>query len=164
VVTTCRRDRRIPLVRYNTNDWARVMDFDEVAEVLRSLGREDVTPEYQMPFLALFGRGRGVRVAGRTIYPEQVKEALYAAPELAPAFTANFRMSAAGDTVGLRMQLVPGREADEELRAALTRHTSEQLGLSVQAELVPYHDFTEALDLCYQRKFRYLDWNAGSQT
>jgi phenylacetate-CoA ligase len=158
VVTTCQADRRIPLIRYNTRDWARLLEYEQVVEALQQTGLEHLRPDWQLPFLALFGRGEGKTVSGRAVYPEQVKEALYAEPSLAPHFTANFRMRSVpgGKALSLRMQLAPGKKPSEAPVATFTDHMQSRLGVEVRTEMVAYDQFTEALELCYQRKFRYL--------
>ncbi|MHC4996510.1 MAG: phenylacetate--CoA ligase family protein, partial [Planctomycetota bacterium] len=83
-MTALDRRRPVDLIRYTPGDWSRVYSPRRVREALKSAGREDLTPGIPLPFLAVWGRGRGLEVAaGRTLYPEQVREAIFADAELA---------------------------------------------------------------------------------
>ncbi len=156
-VTTCQPGRIIPLIRYDTGDWAEAVEHGEICRRLASVGREDLTPDWTWPFLILWGRGRHLDVAGQAVYPEQVKEALYRDAELAAATTACFHMDAEGDGLGLRWQLAPNTQPADALQQHFENHFSHALGMPVTCRLIPYLDYTPALDLPYQRKFRYLD-------
>lgn len=156
-VTTCDRDRVIPLIRYDTGDWAEVVGHDQLRRRLASIGREDLTPDWALPVLLLWGRGRSLHIAGRSIYPEQVKEALYQNASIAAATTACFHMDAEANALTIDWQLNPDLQPTDELQHHFEDHFSDALERSVTCRLIPYLDYTSALDLPYQRKFRYLD-------
>jgi phenylacetate-CoA ligase len=156
VVTTADARRKLPLIRYATGDWARTFSHEDVCEALTACGREELRPQIQLPFLALWGRGRSLRVAGREVFPEQIKEALYAEAALAAATTANFRMAHDGDRLRVRFQLKDGVRETGELTDRFRAAIAEAADVSAEVTLVPYRRFSDALELCYQRKFRYL--------
>jgi phenylacetate-CoA ligase len=156
VVTTTDPARRLPLIRYATGDWARLLTHAEVRDALAACGRQDLAPRTELPFLALWGRGRSLTVAGREVFPEQIKEAIYSDAAVASATTANFRMEAVEGRLRVALQLRAGRTTSASLRDALKDATRKWTGMPVDADLVPFAQFPNALDLCYQRKFRYL--------
>jgi hypothetical protein len=156
-VTTCEPSRIIPLIRYDTGDWAEAVEHGEICRRLASVGREDLAPDWTWPFLILWGRGRHLDVGGRAVYPEQIKEALYRQAELAAATTGCFHMDPAGEGLSLRWQLRPEVRPDDALRARFEQHFTQALALPVGCELLAYLDYTPAIDVPYQRKFRYLD-------
>lgn len=156
IVTTLDGQRKIPLVRYATGDWARVVPAAEMEESLRGCGVE-LTPEgIDWPYLVMLGRGRSMAAGGVQTYPEQVKEAIYSDPAVAGATTANFRMEEDGDQLLVRFQLKPGVAGDAAMATRFEQALRAWTPANCRAELVPYHDFRQGMELSYQRKFQYL--------
>jgi phenylacetate-CoA ligase len=91
------------------------------------------------------------------VYPEEVKEALYADPELARQTTANFRLRPGPERALLRVQLVPGIRPAAALAdryaGVLARYTDAPVEVHCEA----YEDFRSGMSLDYERKFAYLD-------
>lgn len=157
LITTLDKRRKIPLIRYATNDWARVYPYDELIEILRACGRLDLAPAYPLPCFAMWGRGRGVQLDGRMIYPEQVKEALYADHDVAGALTGDFQIKAlAGGRLHASFQLnqrgLPADPLDAKLTEALRRYVP----VDVALELIPFEDFHHNVPLSFQQKRHYL--------
>jgi phenylacetate-CoA ligase len=155
VVTTLDLERRIPLMRYCTGDWARVYFAEEVAERLRACGAGELAPQSKAPFMAMWGRGRGLTVDGVEVLPDQVKEAIYQVPDIARMTTGNFQLSAEpGAGLKVSMQLRPGLNVDPARLGAFSLLLD-----SVKAEglLVQYNSFVAGLSLSYDRKFNYVD-------
>ncbi|QNN21313.1 hypothetical protein HED60_03185 [Planctomycetales bacterium ZRK34] len=158
LMTTLNRRRKIPLIRYTTDDWARVYSHEEVAALLNQCGRGDLIPRYPLPCLAMWGRGQCVTVAQQPVYPEQVKEAIYSDHDLAAALTGDFQMRQDGDRVAIRFQLNARKAAEQadvpdRLRQALHSY----LPVDVDATLVAFGDFHHSVPLTYQHKRHYLE-------
>lgn len=154
IVTTLDPGRRLPLVRYTTGDWARVLSHAEVSAALKRAGH--APPQSPLPFIAMWGRGRSLRAGGKDVYPEQIKEAIYADAVLAHATTGDFRMKTAGGGLSLRVQLSPGTKASASLAKHFESRVARTVGVRTHVTAVNYGDFSEGLDVGYQRKFRYL--------
>ena len=96
-------------------------------------------------------------VAGRTVYPEQVKEAIYSDPAVTPVLTGHFKMAAQQAGLMSWFQLKDGQDPPacirEKLDQAVVGHW---VATAHNKRLVPYQDFVGGRDLCYQHKFRYL--------
>lgn len=121
VVTTLDPRRPIPLVRYTTGDWADVLGADELARRLERLGRSDLLPRWRLPILVARGRGHGLEVSGRLVYPEQVKEALFADPEVAATATSRFRMECEAGELLVHAELEPGKSARSDMTVRFER-------------------------------------------
>ncbi|MGA2499379.1 MAG: hypothetical protein ABSH20_16690 [Tepidisphaeraceae bacterium] len=157
VVTTLAEDRRIPLIRYATGDWARVIWPDELAGKLHAAGRDNLlSPDMAAPVLVLWGRGRGVHVGQRTVFPEQVKESLYSLPGLAGCLTGNFRMEPEAGRLKLRVQLKKGEPGPAGEAAELGRRIEAETGVPAGVSLVVYEEMPEGMELSYQKKFGYV--------
>lgn len=154
IVTTLDTGRRLPLVRYTTGDWARVLSHAEVSAAMKRAGH--APPQSPLPFIAMWGRGRSLRAGGAGVFPEQVKEAIYADATLARATTGDFRMKTAGGRLSLRVQLSPGTKASASLTQRFESRIASAIGVRTHVITVGYGDFAEGLDVGYQRKFRYL--------
>lgn len=155
IVTTLDPHRRLPLVRYTTGDWARVFSHAEVSAALKRAGH--APPRSPLPFIAMWGRGRSLRVGGKDVFPEQVKEVIYADATLIRSTTGDFRMKTAGGSLSLRVQLIPGTKASASLARRFESRIARAVGVRAHVTAVNYGDFSEGLDVGYQRKFRYLD-------
>ena len=156
VVTTCNPGRRVPLIRYATGDWAQAFTHEEVCRALEACGREDLRPEFELPFLAIWGRGGCLDLGGRKVFPEQIKEALYSNPSVASVLTAAFHMTDRDGRLHVDCQLKPNAVATEAARSDLGQAINEWTGLPAEVNLVPYRQFPDTLEMCYQRKFKYL--------
>jgi phenylacetate-CoA ligase len=85
VITPLSRDRRLPLIRYNTHDSG--MIFTPDMDIL------NVIEKPKLPMVAVFGRGKGIQVSGRMILIEEIKELLYSDMDIASRLTGNFLMN-----------------------------------------------------------------------
>jgi len=95
--STISPDTLLPLIRYNLHDLGGVIACDEMRARLRSFGLDDRI-DWPFPFLYVFGRSTGeVSVGGQVIYPEQVKEALFADEQIASQIAGAFRLRSAED-------------------------------------------------------------------
>jgi len=157
VITTTSPSRPLPLIRYETGDIAKVLTCNEMGEILRSCGREDLLPTVQLPFILQWGRGKYLSLDIGAIYPEQVKEAIYAEHAVARSTTANFFMRVDSDSLQVDIQLRRGAAKSAQLEADFQRLISEWTSAEkVSVNLIPFEEFSDSLELTYQRKFRYL--------
>lgn len=158
LMTTLNRGRKIPLIRYTTDDWARVYSHEEVAALLTQCGRQDLIPPHPLPCLAMWGRGQCVRVGEQAVYPEQVKEAIYSDHDLAAALTGDFQMRLAGDRVAICFQLNERQAAEvSDVHDRLRHALGSYLPVDIDVELVAFADFHHAVPLTYQHKRHYLE-------
>jgi len=98
IFTINRLDVLAPRIAYNIHDEGGILRYDEALERLGALGVDlngltDATRPVRFPFVWVHGRKDStVSVMGANLYPEDVEQALYAAPDLA-ALTHSFCLS-----------------------------------------------------------------------
>ncbi len=156
IVTTLDSARKVPLVRYATGDWARACPAGEMRDILRASGCEPEAEGLDWPFLLMWGRGRSITVKGVPVFPEQIKEAIYADPAVAASTTANFRMDAQRQRLAVRFQLKPRVLPSADLLARFEQALASWVPVRCDVNLIAYHEFREGMELSYQRKFEYL--------
>lgn len=149
-------EMKLPLMRYRTGDRGRVYTHKQVVETLARAGYPS-EPDLKLPFVAIFGRGKSVDTAGGALYPEAIKEAIYAVPGIAANITGNFRILPGGDGVAsVKLQLKRGArlppDAEDAFRDALTTYTDAECTL----EFGSFERFPYAMDVDWERKFRYV--------
>jgi phenylacetate-coenzyme A ligase PaaK-like adenylate-forming protein len=157
VVTMLNPRRRLPLIRYNTGDVIDYLPYRRVEEILGDFRCPAHLPPLPLPVGLTWGRLQPLKTAGgKLIYPEQVKEALYAAEPAAEAATGSFRLSdgAAGPT--LRVQLREGKDAPAGAAEALAAQVARFADAHVTVEMIPHERFPDALAQDFERKNRYV--------
>jgi phenylacetate-CoA ligase len=159
VVTQASPDAKLPLIRYNTRDVVELLDYGQLAERLNSCGREDLLPDFRLPLAVTWGKYRGLQAGPDSraeVYPEYVKEALYADHDVAREVTGNFRLREAADTPELLVQLRPARHAEPALEESLRRELLAVLGTAIELKMVEYERFPYGFEHDFERKNAYV--------
>lgn len=159
VVSTLDPQRRIPLLRYRTGDAVQWVDAAAAAEVLRGCGEPELAEMTAgLPIIAVWGRGEAARTGdGQTVYPEAVKEGIYADPALARLTTANFRVRSGAQAVLLRIQLSPGVAAEADLAERFAAALRPYVTAPLEIRCEPYERFGSGMVVDYERKFPYVE-------
>jgi phenylacetate-CoA ligase len=150
VVTVNRLSVLSPRIRYNVHDAGGIIPFDHMLGLLRDCGLNPLTElppghrPFRLPFLYLFGRSDNtVSYMGANIYPEDVEQALYAAPEDAHRLGAFcLELVDIGDgeqRVCVHVEAVDGASADADLAERLRRQVVARL-------MVINRDFKTSVD------------------
>lgn len=156
VISMLSEEMKIPLLRYRSGDFGRLYAHDEVAAAATAAALP--APDWKLPFVAVSGRGRALKTEAGPLYPEAVKEAMYADHAVAERLTGNFRLrnaDARGAVLHLQLRRdkqAPGDAADR-LRSALMSLSE----VPIEVRFHPYQEFPWAMEVDYERKFRYLD-------
>jgi phenylacetate-CoA ligase len=155
VISMLSEEMKIPLLRYRSGDLGRTIPYTQLVETMTRLQRP-LEPDLKLPFVAVSGRGRALQTPAGNVFPEAVKEALYADRAVARAITGNFRLAPDKDFGRLHVQLRPGfaepKAAGETLREGLHRYTGVVPAVSFHSfEAFPYN-----VGVDYERKFAYL--------
>lgn len=158
VVSMLEPKRMVPLIRYNTGDTARIISFDALEQIMCEYGRPDLVPEFRLPFVVTWGKYEPLNLANqKKVYPESVKEALYADQHVAEAITGNFRLQRCnGDKPEVLVQLKPAVPTTADLQKQLLIHLKEWAGEDVSTTLIPYQDYPFGMTLDYERKPQYV--------
>jgi phenylacetate-CoA ligase len=150
-------EMKLPLLRYRTGDLGRPYSYRSVVAALQRCGH-DIQPDLKLPFVAVHGRGEFVGTSGGNVHPDAVKEAVYADPNLASRLTGNFRLlrqdnGAAKILFQLKERVsTAGANAQDRFGEVLAAYCD----APVEAEFLAYHGFPFAMELDYERKFRYV--------
>lgn len=162
VISTLQR-RRLPLIRYATGDRAALLDLDDLAPAIEACGLDsDQLPE-NPSVVAVHGRDKCARGGDEPIYPEQVKEGLYAHAELARLTTANFRILSGRDKATIRIQLSPGLAPDGQVEGRFAEAIAAYVSAPFCVRCESYATFGSGMALDYERKFDYLEDDREAQ-
>ncbi len=155
VISMLSEEMKIPLLRYKSGDIGRIMTYDHVVDTLREHGY-DLKPDLQLPFVAVYGRGKSLDTPQGHLFPEAVKEALYADHDIAAAITGNFHLTDGGDGGQLAVQLRRGFDKPAEAEARLLKHLASYSSVTPEVTFGPYETFGHAMEVDYERKFSYV--------
>lgn len=155
LVMTALTRRLLPLVRYDLDDEAEIVD-PSVANA--ELERQGSDVRLERPAVALWGR-RGASVSGDgwSLRPELVKEGLFATAAHAGALTGRFRIASDEGRPVLHVQLRDAARPGPGIEAALGHMATVAAGAPVEVVVHDYRDypFHEAGD--FQHKPAYTD-------
>ncbi len=157
LVTVLDTLRCIPIIRYNTGDHARTLTHSEVSGVLRDFGREDLIPPIRLPCLLLWGKCRPFKQGFATVYPEQVKEAIYVDGSVAAALTGNFHIGGGHAAPCIKFQLKEGLSLSDDLIDSLKSQCRDRTGVDLEVRVFPHREFPYGIRHDFERKNRYLD-------
>jgi phenylacetate-CoA ligase len=146
--------RLLPLVRYDLDDEAQILDAATVDDGLANAG---VDLRAEGPLIAVWGRhGAAIRGDGWELRPELIKEGLFATAIHAGSLTGRFRLASDGDRPELHVQLRDGVRPAPGLPTALAEMTQAAAGVPATVHIHGYREypFHEAGD--FQHKPVYL--------
>jgi len=147
---------KIPLIRYKTGDLGRILPYPKVLEILKRFGLEKLAPDLKLPLIAVYGRGQCVRYNNFTLYPEEVKEALYSDFSLASSLTGAFKLAKTDKGISLAVQLRKDSLLSDTLQnkfaAALRTFSDAPITIAFHS----YYSFPHFMELDYERKFNYI--------
>ncbi len=158
VVTSLQLHRLLPLVRYTTGDRAKVWSYGQWCEVLEHAGRPDLKPKERLPVLAIMGRGTKSQSMIGSESPLQVRETLFANPELARRVTGHFVLKRIDRVGGLQitMQLQPGSTVPTRVMQLFKQQLQQNLSEPVRVQPQAYHEYRFGMALNYLRKFDHV--------
>ncbi len=157
VVSTLERGLRIPLIRYATGDRARWFNQPDLLRETAAAAGIPGEAVANLPILMVLGRGAFAHAGHVPVYPEQVKEGLYADPALARLTTANFRLRSGPRKAVLRIQLAPGIRAERRLQDRFAEAVAPYTAAPLRVACEEYGAFGNGMALDYERKFDYLE-------
>lgn len=147
-------EMKIPLLRYRSGDFGKLYSHADVASLARRHGL--AAPDLNLPLVAVSGRGRALNVDGGAVYPEAVKEAIYADHAIAATLTGHFRLLPEGSTGRLTLQLREGASAPADAAERLASHLATYSDVVPSVYFAAYRNYPYGMELDYERKFQYL--------
>lgn len=155
LVLTALTRRLLPLVRYDLDDEAEIVD---TGRANAELERQGSPVRLSGPVVALWGRrGSTVSGPGWSLRPERVKEGLFATAAHAGALTGRFRIASDGERPVLHVQLRDGAGPGPGIVPALRAVATTAAGVTARVEVHEYraYPFHEAGD--FQHKPAYVE-------
>jgi phenylacetate-CoA ligase len=154
-ITMLSEDLKIQLPRFRPGDIGQILTYRGVVSTLARFGYA-IEPDLKLPFVAVFGRGSRLETRQGPLYPEAVKEAIYADPSLAQLFTGNFRLVSDDDLGQALFQLRPDKMANGDAADRLLSQLALYSDARPRITILPYGCFPYSMNLDYERKFQYL--------
>lgn len=154
VLTTLTR-RMLPLVRYDLDDEAEIVDPRAANAALAELGSE---LRLERPAVAVWGRRGGtIHGDGWSLRPEIVKEGLFTTSAHAGALTGRFRIESEDGQPVLHVQLRNGALPGPGIETALVHMVTVAAGVPARVEVHGYREYPyhEAGD--FQHKTTYVE-------
>jgi len=156
VMSILSEEMKLPLLRYRTGDFGRVHSYGDVVAALGNIGHR-IAPDLKLPFVSVSGRGKFIETRDGELYPEAVKEALYAVPALAARVTGNFRILQGRDGgATILFQLKPGARPPRKAKARLLEALAVYTDARPEVAFMAYQRFPYAMSVDYERKFSYI--------
>jgi phenylacetate-coenzyme A ligase PaaK-like adenylate-forming protein len=149
LLTSLDPKRVLPLIRFRSGDKGMLLKPAQ-----RSENAASAACPGKAPVLAHFGRGQHQN----GIYPETVKELLYADHAIASAVTGNFQLLCDESKTVVHLQLSIGIRPDRDLRERCEMHFS---GLPVSVMLHRFETFPSPLT--FERKVQYVAEGCGGR-
>lgn len=155
-------DNHMPFLRYRTGDHVRIVPRRRLESVLAEQAPGLTPPSLKLPMVAVFGRTFALRLGGRRVTPEAVKEALFLDPEVAAVSSGFFRATERGGQLFVEVQLrrtaAPARsDFADRLVAGL------RAGIPGVALATPrFYGFADfPYEITYERKYSYMPRQAS---
>jgi acyl-coenzyme A synthetase/AMP-(fatty) acid ligase len=124
-------------------------------EILNETGHLELLPELKLPLVWVAGRNdRFLEVAGKRIFPEEIKQGLYEDFQVAAETTGYFRLNKAKGN--LEIQLSPGITVSQALKERFNKAIFKYCSVEVPLLIYPYQEFPHAMVLDYERKFLHV--------
>jgi len=152
ILTNLDKNSKMPLIRYNTRDKAKIFDYNLFLKILKKHGISG-KPAFNLPIISVFSRENScLKYKGKKISCEDVKEALYLNKEIAEKITGYFRLS---NSV-IEIQLRENKECDWKLKSKLEKEIYNLTGVKMPIKVYRYKDFPYGMTLDYERKFKCI--------
>lgn len=157
VVTTPDAQKNFPLVRYNTKDAARLVGYGEFDRRLREAGLESRRPRFRLPFVFGWGKVKALKTTFGPLNAEEIKEALYADPEVAARFTGRFRLRMGENRPTLILQLRPGVKTGDGASAGVAKGLCVYTAAEIAVRAIPFSEYSDGFAPDFDRKTVYID-------
>ena len=148
-------EMKIPLLRYRSGDYGKLFSYHEVVETLARFGHR-IAPDLKLPFVAVSGRGQALSIPSGKLYPEEIKEALYADHQIAALLTGAFRLSEQKGQPLVEFQMRKQKIAHAGAADDFRRHLAQYSRIIPEVIFYPYSAFPYGMETDWERKFRYL--------
>ncbi|MDB5989731.1 MAG: hypothetical protein JWQ10_1134 [Herbaspirillum sp.] len=155
VISMLSEEMKIPLLRYRSGDYGKIFTYSEVSDILQKT-KNPRQPDLKLPFVAVSGRGKFLPTAQGKLYPEAVKEAIYADPRFAVLLTGNFHLSNDDGAALIEFQLRKEHNIYPGAAEQFLAHLRDYSEAKPRVVFHEYSTFQYAMEIDWERKFNYL--------
>jgi len=155
--TVLSQETMMPLIRYASGDIGQIIPYESLKKYLFKLNLKEYIPSLPLPIIALKGRKQILDFTGITVSPDTIKHIIYTSKCIQPLITGYFRMAKLNNKLQIEFQLKEDKNLPRDCETKFLNELVEFLSLPVETELIfyPYRKFPYALELDYERKFKY---------
>ncbi len=147
------KELKMPLIRYNSKDFGKIISFNKLKETLIKKGYSGLIPKFKLPVVGVFGRSRRfIEDKGKKIFVIDVEEALYRDFSIAKKITGYFRVSSSGIDIQLKENINSSLEIKRKIEKLILGFTGKKISVKVYS----YQDFPYGMALDYESKFKFI--------
>lgn len=151
VVSMLGENQTLPLLRYQTGDRARILDWTTLNQQLVEEGHDQIAHP-PLPIIALAGRNKDILPGNLNL--AQFKDALYQDVAVAEHITGAWRLETEQQEWLLHLQVRANRTLDPEMQQRLLQLLP-ATPVPCRLQCWEYSDFPFGMRLDYERKFTY---------
>lgn len=156
VVTVADIQRKLPIIRYDTGDSARLIDFAKMEQLLTTCGMNKSLSSFRLPYALVVGKSQGMTCEEHFISPNAIKEAIYMHPTHASLLTGNFRIMAENGKPNVRIQLRMNTKISSSIHDDITSALHNYCGSSIHPIFDDYINFKYGIEHNFERKNKYV--------
>ncbi|MFH1711498.1 MAG: hypothetical protein ABH840_04260 [Nanoarchaeota archaeon] len=150
ILSNLDKHSKMPLMRYNTQDKAKIFDHNVFLKILKKHGISG-KPTFNLPIISVLGRkNHCLKYKGKKISIEEVKEALYTNNEIAEKVTGYVFLNSSI----IEVQLRENKEYDWKLKSKIENEIYNLTGVRMPVKVYLYKDFPHGIGLDYEHKFK----------
>jgi phenylacetate-CoA ligase len=154
IVITDLTDNLVPLIRYNTQDYGKIVSSSDSKSIIKENLSSDLKPLIDSDLVLIFGRDSGINSHNRLIFPQEILDILFSRPSIASQITGYIRLGKENDQISLEIQLK--QSGQEDIKHEIEKMLSEKLGFQIRLIIYSYEAFPYGRDIDWERKFKFV--------
>jgi phenylacetate-CoA ligase len=154
-ITDLRKKQILPLIRYNTQDIGKIVDYNLLKTFSTDSQGKEFLPPFHSPLVLMYGKNDALNWDTTTIYPQQIQEGIYSDAELSFAATGNFKLIKKQKPHVL-IQLKKDVTPTDKLRLNFSQTLFRFIPVDFEVILYSYQQFPYHMELDYEKKFKHV--------
>ncbi|MBN1599467.1 MAG: hypothetical protein JW894_14325 [Bacteroidales bacterium] len=158
VITLLGKKHHIPVIRYNTKDEVKLINYNELCSILIDCGLEKYQPKFKLPLGIIYGRGKRMSDGNDWFTVNEIKEVIYEDFGIANKITGAFKIfDKINDRFVVKIQLKDKVEGVEGMIDKISEIAEKYTKCRIDFALIPYNKFRYGMEFNYGRKFNYYN-------
>ncbi len=157
LITGLNPNSPLPLIRYDTQDIGKILQFDELEVLLK--GKEDkanLLPPFKSPLVLMYSKLEPTEYQNIKIYPQQILQGIFSDFEAASLITGYIKFINQDHQTKLCIQLKDGIANNEGTLKQIRKSALQYVNQDLPLILYSYKDFPFGLTLDYEHKFKFV--------